>query len=68
MTIEEEARTLADQASALGSGGYVGFTVSENLRGQESQIIERAKQILPEDREHRIEFSYADGSIQIDRA
>ncbi|WLW59838.1 hypothetical protein RA224_21725 [Achromobacter aegrifaciens] len=67
MTIEEEAIELARVASGLPVGGYMGFEVSEDLHGQEPQIIERTKDVLHAQDEGGIELTYSHGNIRIER-
>ncbi|CUR74465.1 hypothetical protein BN2905_34660 [Achromobacter xylosoxidans] len=68
MTIEEEARILAQVAAGLPSGGYTAFGVSEDLEEQILQIIDRTKKILLEEREDGIEFNHSGRLIEVERA
>lgn len=67
MTLNDEAAALANVAGSLLPGEEKGFSVSEDLHGQESVIIQGAQNILAVEGTNGVEFSYDTGTIRIER-
>lgn len=67
MSIEDEARKLAEYAAGLRPGDSAGFDVDLPFHGQEAKIIEGAQSILRSDDVTGIAFSVAAvGAIRIE--